>query len=146
VICAVLLGFVGPSHYLGAAILVIVLGLTISLDSSSLTAGSAGSADPARRGATLAVHSMLGYSGGFLGPLIIGWILDLAAGTQHAWGYAYLSVACLSALLAARSRPRSSVSRSRWPCRGSRRVTSRVSSRLPSALMTTRVKPSWPRR
>jgi MFS family permease len=91
-----LLGFVGPFSYLGAAVLVVVYGLAISLDSSSLTAGTAGSADPARRGATLAVHSMLGYSGGFLGPLIVGWVLDLAGGTQNAWGYAYFAVACLS--------------------------------------------------
>jgi len=66
----------------------------ISLDSASLTAGSAGSAAPQRRGATLAVHSMLGYAGGFLGPLVVGWILDLAGGKSSAsWALAYLTVA-----------------------------------------------------
>jgi hypothetical protein len=76
---AVLLGVVGPQSYSFAAALLVAYGLFISLDSSSLTAGTAGSADPSRRGATLAVHSMLGYAGGFVGPLIVGWALDFQA-------------------------------------------------------------------
>ncbi len=68
------------------------------LDSSSLTAGSAGTADPARRGVTLAVHSTLGYAGGFIGPLMVGVILDLAGGmSRAAWGTAFLAVAILMA-------------------------------------------------
>src|SRR5438128_1695778 len=51
---------------LGPAALVLVYAMLIWSDSSSLTAGSAGSAEPGRRGATLAVHSTLGYAGGFL--------------------------------------------------------------------------------
>jgi hypothetical protein len=39
---------------------------------SSLTASTAGTAEPSRRGTTLAVHSMLGYVGGFIGPLLVG--------------------------------------------------------------------------
>jgi MFS family permease len=64
-----LLGFVGSRGYWLAVVLIVVYGMIIWLDSSSLTAGAAGAADPARRGATLAVHSMLGYAGGFVGPL-----------------------------------------------------------------------------
>jgi MFS family permease len=71
-------------------------GIVIWLDSSSLTAGTAGTADPARRGATLAVHSMLGYAGGFVGPLLIGWTLDLSGGmSQIGWGLSFLAVATL---------------------------------------------------
>jgi hypothetical protein len=59
-------------------------------DSSSLTAGSAGSAEPGRRGATLAVHSTLGYAGGFLGPLVLGVALDLCGGPSVlGWGVAF---------------------------------------------------------
>jgi MFS family permease len=95
-VCAVLLGLVGPQSYIAAVALILVYGLLISLDSSSLTAGTAGSADPSRRGATLAVHSMLGYAGGFVGPLIVGWALDLSGGmTSTAWAFAYLLVAAL---------------------------------------------------
>ena len=70
--------------------------LLIWLDSSSLTAGAAGSAAPERRGATLAVHSMAGYAGGFVGPIAIGWILDLSGGMSvRGWGLAFLSVALI---------------------------------------------------
>ena len=59
-------------------------------DSSSLTAGSAGSAAPGQRGATLAVHSTLGYAGGFLGPLVLGATLDLFGGMSAlGWGLAF---------------------------------------------------------
>jgi MFS family permease len=88
------IGFVGPLSYTIAVMLVLVYGNFIWLDSASLTAGTAGSADPARRGATLAVHSMLGYTGGFIGPLAIGWTLDLAGGmSSMAWGLAFSMVA-----------------------------------------------------
>jgi MFS family permease len=69
------------------------------LDSSSLTAGAAGTAEPSRRGATLAVHSTLGYAGGFIGPLMIGYTLDLAGGMSRAgWSAAFLMVAALMLL------------------------------------------------
>jgi len=45
-----------------------------------LTAGTVGSAEPDRRGTTMAVHFMLGYLGGFLRPLALGATLDLAGG------------------------------------------------------------------
>lgn len=93
------IGFVGTLSYTIAASLLIVYGLIVWLDSSSLTAGAAGTAEPSRRGATLAVHSMLGYSGGFVGPLLVGWTLDLAGGmSTWAWGLSFLVVACLMAL------------------------------------------------
>ena len=66
------IGFSAALPYAGAALLVLVYAILIWSDSSSLTAGSAGSAEPGRRGATLAVHSTLGYAGGFLGPLALG--------------------------------------------------------------------------
>ncbi len=94
-----LVGFVGSTGYWIAAALIVLYGIVIWLDSSSLTAGAAGSADPARRGATLAVHSMLGYAGGFVGPLMMGWVLDLSGGMSPlAWGLAFGSVAATMAL------------------------------------------------
>jgi predicted MFS family arabinose efflux permease len=90
------IGFVGSMSYAVAAVLITLYGIVIWLDSSSLTAGTAGTADPSRRGATLAVHSMLGYAGGFVGPLLIGWTLDWSGGmSQLGWGLSFLSVAAL---------------------------------------------------
>lgn len=91
-----IIGFVGTTSYPLAAALVIIYGLVIWLDSSSLTAGAAGTAEPSRRGATLAVHSTLGYAGGFIGPLLVGWILDLCGGfSQLAWGASFATVSAL---------------------------------------------------
>jgi len=93
------IGFVGTQSYPLAVSLLLVYGFIVWLDSSSLTAGSAGTADPTRRGATLAVHSTLGYAGGFVGPLMVGVILDLAGGmSRAAWGSAFLAVAILMLL------------------------------------------------
>jgi MFS family permease len=98
-VCAAGIGFLGARSYVLAATLVLLYGLLIWLDSSSLTAGAAGSADPARRGATLALHSMAGYAGGFVGPIAIGWILDLSGGmSAMGWGLAFLHVAAITLL------------------------------------------------
>jgi predicted MFS family arabinose efflux permease len=99
IVSGLLVGFLGSTGYWIAAALIVLYGIIIWLDSSSLTAGAAGSADPARRGATLAVHSMLGYAGGFLGPLMMGWVLDGSGGMSPlAWGLAFGSVALTVAL------------------------------------------------
>jgi len=88
---AAVIGFLGPFSYGLAVALILLYGVVIWLDSSSLTAGAAGSAEPGRRGATLAVHSMLGYAGGFVGPLVMGVILDAAGGmSTMGWGLAFL--------------------------------------------------------
>ena len=93
------IGFAGSLSYAVAVALLLLYGVVIWLDSSSLTAGTAGAAEPSRRGATLAVHSTLGYAGGFIGPLAIGWTLDLAGGMSPvAWGLAFLVVAVLMAV------------------------------------------------
>jgi len=87
---AAVIGFSAALPYAAAAILVLVYAMLIWSDSSSLTAGSAGSAEPGRRGATLAVHSTLGYAGGFLGPLVLGVTLDALGGVSVVgWGLAF---------------------------------------------------------
>jgi MFS family permease len=87
---AAVIGFAAALSYAAAAALVLVYAMLIWWDSSSLTAGSAGSAEPGRRGATLAVHSTLGYAGGFVGPLALGATLDAFGGAGLlAWGFAF---------------------------------------------------------
>ncbi|HEX3177547.1 MAG TPA: MFS transporter, partial [Methylomirabilota bacterium] len=100
---AAVIGFSASLPYGGAAALVLLYAMLIWSDSSSLTAGSAGSAEPGRRGATLAVHSTLGYAGGFLGPLVLGATLDLLGGASViAWGVAFghVTIALLLGALA----------------------------------------------
>jgi len=95
-VCAVALGFAGARSYPLAFALIVLYGPIVWLDSSSLTAGTAGSAEPSRRGATLAVHSMLGYIGGFIGPLMVGFVLDLQGGmSAPAWAAAFSLIAAL---------------------------------------------------
>ncbi len=97
------IGFSAALPYAVAAALVLVYAMLIWSDSSSLTAGSAGSAEPGRRGATLAVHSTLGYAGGFLGPLALGATLDLVGGASViGWGLAFghVTLAVLAGWLA----------------------------------------------
>jgi predicted MFS family arabinose efflux permease len=97
--CALLLALWGTHSYYLAVALVLIYAPIIWLDSSSLTAGTAGTAEPARRGATLAVHSMLGYLGGFVGPLAVGWLLDVrSTGALANWSLAFTAVAALMAL------------------------------------------------
>jgi len=97
-VLALAVGVVGPSGYGAATVLVLAWAAFIWLDSSSLTAGAAGSAAPARRGATLAVHSMLGYLGGFIGPFAVGGMLDLAGGmSRFGWALAFALVAAVVA-------------------------------------------------
>jgi predicted MFS family arabinose efflux permease len=100
---AAVIGFSAALPYIGAAALILLYAMLIWSDSSSLTAGSAGSAEPGRRGATLAVHSTLGYAGGFLGPLALGATLDLLGGASVlGWGAAFghVTVALLLGALA----------------------------------------------
>jgi hypothetical protein len=45
------------------------------------------------------VHSILGFTGAFLGPLAVGVVLDLAggAGSNLAWGLAFIAMGAGSA-------------------------------------------------
>lgn len=68
---------------------------TIMADSGALTAGTVAAARPEQRGATLGVHSMLGFSAGLVAPTSFGLILDLAGGAQsgRAWAASFTVLA-----------------------------------------------------
>ncbi len=57
-------------------------------------------APPGRLGAALAVHSIGGFTGGFLGPLLFGIVLDHTGGgaTATSWGLAFVSLGAAAAL------------------------------------------------
>ena len=67
----------------------------IYFDSSALTAGTVQAADKELRGATMGLHSMCGYAGGFIGPLGVGLVLDWA-GSTDGWGLAFGHLALIT--------------------------------------------------
>lgn len=84
----------------GAVVLMLAYNALVQLDSAALTTGAVLAAEPSRRGASIAVHSLVGFVGGFLGPLAFGWILDLAGGADQAgaWGWAFAGLGAVAAL------------------------------------------------
>ena len=94
---AICTGWSVGSSALLAAVLVIAWLAFIFLDSSALTAGTVQAADPAIRGATMGLHSMCGYAGGFIGPLGVGFALDMAAKNPVlGWGLGFGQLAVIS--------------------------------------------------
>jgi len=67
----------------------------VMADSGALTAGTVAAAKPDQRGATLGVHSMLGFTAGLVAPTSFGMILDLAGGAQsgRAWAASFIVLA-----------------------------------------------------
>jgi MFS family permease len=77
------------SYWLAAG-LAVAHGCLIMFDSATLTAGAFGSAPPAQRGITMAVHSMIGFGGAIFGPLVFGGIVDVVGReTGAGWSLAY---------------------------------------------------------
>jgi MFS family permease len=82
-----------------AVVVVIVWNAAIYLDSSALTAGTVAAADKDKRGATMGLHSMCGYAGGFVGPPLAGFVLDLAGRDRLlGWGLAFGHLAVITLL------------------------------------------------
>lgn len=83
-------GFSGLVSAPLAALCVVFWNAAIYLDSSALTAGTVQSAAPEMRGATMGLHSMCGYAGGFFGPVGVGFALDLIGPADpRAWALAF---------------------------------------------------------
>ncbi|MEI7607551.1 MAG: MFS transporter [Rhodospirillaceae bacterium] len=76
--------------------------VAVAADSGALTTGVVVHAKPGQQGASLAVHSVVGFTGGALGPVAVGVVLDLAGGTGSAlaWGLAVAAMA-IGSLVAA---------------------------------------------
>jgi MFS family permease len=92
------IGFSADLPFMLVVAIASVYGILITADSSSLTAGAVGSAPVDLRGATMAVHSFLGFSGGMLGPVVAGIVLDMAGGPNSTmgWGVMFAAVGLVS--------------------------------------------------
>lgn len=98
----------GISYWL-AVTMVLLYAVTVTADSGSLTAGAISAAPSHQQGATMAVHSTLGIGVSFVGPLVVGIVLDAAGGGVLAWALAFISMgagAALGSLAVARLAPR----------------------------------------
>jgi predicted MFS family arabinose efflux permease len=71
---------------------------TITADSSALTSGVVDAAPPGYLGATMAVHSSIGFTGAFLGPVVFGAVLDLSGEglITASWTTAFMVVGAIS--------------------------------------------------
>lgn len=90
---ACLLGFAAPLPTAAVLALCALYGATVTADSAALTSNVVAAADPARRGATMALYSAVGFAGSFAGPLVFGAVLDLAGeGAVAGWGLAFAAM------------------------------------------------------
>lgn len=103
-------GFSAPLAYGVVVVLMLVYSIAVQLDSAALTAGAVQFAAAERRGATMAVHSLVGFGLAFVGPLVLGVVLDVTGGGETAvsWGLAFASLGVIGLLgpLAMRLAPR----------------------------------------
>jgi MFS family permease len=99
-VLAAAIGFAAALPFWAMTALLAVYGVTVMLDSASLTVGALGAAAPERRGSTLAVHTTLGTTMAFLAPLASGFALDLTGGgaTVSSWVACFLVLAAGIAL------------------------------------------------
>jgi MFS family permease len=91
VIMAIMVASVVLSLVIGAAAgvsyglvvcLCLLYGALLTGDSGAITAGTVAAAAADARGATLAMHAMIGFVGGVFGPLCVGIVLDAVGGTS----------------------------------------------------------------
>lgn len=86
-------GFSAGLPYGGVVGLALLYCMLAQVDSAALTAGAVEEAEAGRQGATLAVHSVIGFTGASAGPLVMGVILDAGGqDTPLAWGLAFAAL------------------------------------------------------
>ena len=74
--------------------------LFVGIDAGVMTAGVVNAAEPAHRGATITMYSLVGFGTGFVSPAVFGVVLDLAGGRGElmAWGLAFASLGVVAVL------------------------------------------------
>jgi len=82
--------------------LLVLLQITSFADVGALGVGAISSSTPSRRGASMAVYALAGFTSGFVAPIVMGLALDLfgGSGTAAGWTAAFLVMAIGSAATA----------------------------------------------
>jgi predicted MFS family arabinose efflux permease len=86
-VVAVAIGFSVTASPVWLLALLLLYGLTVPADSGALTSGMAMAAQPDYKGATMALHSTVGFGLSALGAWGAGVTLDLAGGPESASGW-----------------------------------------------------------
>ena len=105
VIAGVACGLASAQPFAFVLALLFIYNFLIAADSGALTTGAVAAAREGERGATLAVHTILGFVGGAIGPLAVGFALDRAGGITNAraWTWAFVVMAAGSLMAAVAS-------------------------------------------
>jgi MFS family permease len=80
-------------------LLLLLYGLTVPADSGALTSGMAMSAEVSHRGATMAIHSTVGFGLSAVGAWVAGIVLDAAGGPARASGWFAVFILFAAAIL-----------------------------------------------
>jgi MFS family permease len=99
--CLALAATAGGSIWIVLPLLILVQ-ITSFADVGALAGGAVAAADPAQRGAALALYALAGFTTGFLGPVVVGNTLDWFGGATSAsgWMAGYFVIAVGSAVAA----------------------------------------------
>lgn len=94
------LGIFAAAPYAFVIFLMLLYGLLVPADVGAINAGVVEGADAEFRGAALAIHSVCGFIGAFVGPVIFGAALDGFGGETQggAWVAAFVVLAAMIAL------------------------------------------------
>lgn len=97
---AAAVGFAAALPYPAVAALCVGYALFVQGDSAALHLGTVLSADPTRRGATMAAQSLFGFATASFGPLAVGVMLDFTGGGQTltSWAAAFGSMGVVGGL------------------------------------------------
>ncbi len=103
-VLACLLGFSAHWPFWVVVGLAFIYAVTVIGESSAITAGVVDAAPEGYAGATMAVHSCIGFTGSFAGPLMFGVLLDLTGPggiggeTVTSWGWAFVFIGAVATL------------------------------------------------
>jgi MFS-type transporter involved in bile tolerance (Atg22 family) len=76
----------------GVLVLLVLLQVTSFADVGALAGGAVVATNPAERGRALGLYAMTGFASGFLGPVVVGSVLEQFGGTESsvAWTGAFM--------------------------------------------------------
>ena len=96
-VAGIIVGFSTPLPTLWVVGFVCVYAILSISDSASITAAVITAAESRHRGTTMAFHSLIGFVGAFIGPIVFGAVLDVFGGADKAlaWGMAFVAIAAI---------------------------------------------------